>query len=196
MTILMNQLFVLARSKPDSLRHFVEFWAERYTYGDDAPYFTNINGPHTKDTLLALFKWKIGSRFFEAKRPHLEQNFIGRLEDARKLAQAVARCEPREIAKRFLVEFKDGGAIYRIFWLHCWVPRLPIYDQHVHRAMTFIMDNGQTEKLADFDADPQIQRYLGRYLAFFDEFRDMKHRDVDKALWQFGKSLSDGSLPL
>lgn len=129
--------------------------------------------------------------------PDLKRHFIDRLDDARKLVKKLAACEPRELAQHFLKEFKDGGAIYRIFWLHCWRPSLPIYDQHVHRAMTFIKtyDNGKTGELAKFNHDKKVQLYLDRYIAFFDEFRGMDGREVDKALWQFGKSMSDDSLP-
>ena len=44
--------------------------------------------------------------------------------------------------KVFLRDFlsRPGGAIWRIFWLHCHYPnKFPIYDQHVHRAMACII---------------------------------------------------------
>jgi hypothetical protein len=61
--------------------------------------------------------------------------------------------------------------------------------------MTFIKDNGKTEELAKLSHDKKVQRYLDRYIAFFDEFRGMDGREVDKALWQFGKWMLDDSLP-
>ena len=36
---------------------------------------------------------------------------------------------------------RPGGAIWRIFWLHVQhTQHFPIYDQHVHRAMAFLVE--------------------------------------------------------
>ena len=190
MTIQMSQLFIYTPSPPTSLRHFVEFWAERYRWQNMDLYTHNIAGPHTPDGLANLFKWKIGNKLFANKLPLLKRCFIDRRAEAEKLLRELVACEHREIARRFLNHFKDGGAIWRIFWLHCWNTRFPIYDQHVHRAMTFIKDNGQTEELGKFNNAKKVQLYLDHFLPFFDEFQGMDGRTVDMALWQFGKTLS------
>jgi hypothetical protein len=103
--------------------------------------------------------------------------------------------ESRAVAECFLDHFKQGGAVYRIFWLHCWDTRCPIYDQHVHRAMTFIRANKQVAETSRFTEAARIQCYLNEYLPFVEGFRGIDSRAVDKALWRFGKSLKDGSLP-
>ena len=195
MAIQMNHLWVYARSTPDSLHDFIEFWAKRYYYPYEHLYTQNIGGPHTPEGLSDLFKWKIGTQYFASKLPRLKENFIDRHAEAEKLSKEIANREPRENARCFLEHFREGGAIHRIFWLHCWNTRHPIYDQHVHRAMAFIQGNGEREELPKFKPDEQIELYLDRYLSFFDEFRGLDGREVDKALWQFGKSLKDGSLP-
>jgi hypothetical protein len=137
-----------------------------------------------------LFKWKIGSKLFASKRPLLKECFIDRRAEAERVVKQLASCEPREIARRF----KDGGAIYRIFWLHCWDTRFPTYDQHVHRAMTFITGNGQTEELGRYSHKKKVQLYLDRYLSF-----SMSSAGWIAARWirhsGFGKSLPDRSLP-
>jgi hypothetical protein len=61
--------------------------------------------------------------------------------------------------------------------------------------MTFIKDNGQPEELGKYSRKKKIQLYLDRYLPFFEEFRGLDRRTVDQALWRFGKSLRDRSLP-
>jgi hypothetical protein len=66
---------------------------------------------------------------------------------------------------------------------------------HVHRAMTFIKDKGKKEEIVNFSPEKKIALYLDHYLPFFAEFDGMDGREVDKALWQFGKSLKDQSLP-
>jgi hypothetical protein len=129
----LNQLFILKPSPPDSVSAFVEFWAERYHYPGEQLYTRNIDGPHTPKGLRDLFKWKIGTRFFAAKlkRQSVEQNFISRLDEAQRLLRSLVSRELRGVAEGFLEHFNDGGAIWRIFWLHCWDTRFPIYDQHV-----------------------------------------------------------------
>jgi hypothetical protein len=195
MTIRMSQLFVYTQSPPTSLRHFVKFWAERYFYGDEDLYTQNINGPHTAEGLADLFKWKIGNKLFSSSLALVKRSFIDRSAEAEELVRKLAASESREIARRFLDDFKVGGAIWRIFWLHCWDTRFPIYDQHVHRAMMFIKNKGQLEELGKFKNEKKIQLYIECYLPFFKEFEGMDGREIDKALWQFGKSLKDQSLP-
>jgi hypothetical protein len=195
MTIGTHQLFIYAPSPPTSLGHFVEFWASRYRWPNDDLYTQNIAGLRTAEALGQLFKWKIGNKLFASKLPLVEKCFINRSAEAEALVQQLAPCPPREAARSFLDQFKDGGAIYRIFWLHCWDARFPIYDQHVHRAMTFIRDAGRNEELGKFSHEKKVQLYLDRYLSFFDEFCGLDRRRVDQALWRFGKSLQDGSLP-
>src|SRR5437868_3388832 len=116
MSIRMRQLFIYTPSAPSSLRHFIEFWAERYYYRDEALYSNNINGPHTPGSLGSLFLWKIGNKLFTSKLPLLNRCFIERRVEAKKLIRGLAAHEPREIARRFLDHFNDGGAIWRIFW--------------------------------------------------------------------------------
>ncbi len=194
MSIKLDQLFVYTQSTPNSLNHFVEFWAERYYDPYELLYTKNIRGPHTPEGLLELFKWKIGNKLFASKRELLERSFISRRDEAQRLLRDLSKHEFRAIASGFLDHFQDGGPIWRIFWLHCWDARFPIYDQHVHRAMVYIEEKG-LEELSRHSPEKRIQLYLDRYLPFFQHFRGMDGRNVDQALWRFGKSLKDLSLP-
>src|SRR5262249_331470 len=145
MTIKMDQLFIYTPTPPRSLRQFVEFWAARYSWQNEELYTGNITGPHTAKRLEELFRWKIDKRWFASTLPHLQQCFINHRAKAGRLVKELARCESCKAARRFLDQFREGGTIWRIFWLHCWDTRFPIYDQHVHRAMTFILDGGRME---------------------------------------------------
>jgi hypothetical protein len=178
---------------PASPREFVEFWAQRYYDSHEDLYTTNINRPPTEETLTALFKWKIGAWLFaRALERTVKPRFLSRIEEARAL--------PHD-AGAFLKTFADGGAIYRIFWLHCWHPRrFPIYDQHVHRAMVFIQD-GRVEELGEYSDEAKIAKYLEWYIPFFEQFRDadisfnleadgVPGRKVDRALMAFGQAFA------
>lgn len=194
MEVLEHQ-FVLAR-RPASPREFIEFWAATYHDQNEGLYTQNINGPHTVESLLKLFHWKMGNVFFNTGqlRRSVNTNFVSRIESARELAPDIP-------AKEFLGRFPDGGPIHRIFWLHCWHPdRFPIYDQHVRRAMIFIRE-GRIESRYQ-EAQKAINSYLEQYLPFYKPFAEasaslpfdrqvdgVSGRKADRALWEFGKFL-------
>jgi hypothetical protein len=181
---------------PASPLEFTEFWALRYADPNERLYTANINCPHhTTETLSALFKWKIGAWLFprtldRTLRPH----FLSRIEEARALPPYIS-------APDFLHIFRDGGPIYRIFWLHCWHPRrFPIYDQHVHRAMVFIQ-HGRVEELGEYSDEAKVAKYRECYIRFFETFRDVgipfdlesdgvPSRKVDRALMAFGQAVA------
>jgi hypothetical protein len=180
---------------PASPLEFVEFWSLRYFDAHEHLYTANIEThPRTVETLTELFKWKIGSRFFghHLKRT-VKPHFLSRIEEARALPPDIS-------AQDFLNIFRDGGAIYRIFWLHCWHPRqFPIYDQHVHRAMVFIQ-HGRVDELGEYSDEAKIANYLDCYIPFFDSFRNIEvpfdlradgvpSRKVDRALLEFGQAI-------
>lgn len=98
-------------------------------------------------------------------------------------------------ARGFLNHFGNGGAIWRIFWLHCHRPdEFPIYDQHVHRAMVYVQ-TGETEEIPNYD--PRIiDAYINRYLPFHVQFEAIDRRSVDKALWAFGKFINENNFPV
>lgn len=81
------------------------------------------------------------------------------------------------------------GTIWRIFWLHCLDQATPIYDQHIHRAMTFI-EQGKLEELDQFSDPEKVVLYLKHYRPFLARlFTGIDVIKTDKALWTFGKTL-------
>jgi hypothetical protein len=136
-----------------SIEEFVSFWSQQYPtdhFPDDI-YAANIVGHVTCDKILNLFEWKNGRPLSEAKRRSVHENFVDRLEEVDQLL-------PDWTAGQFLDRFSRGGAIWRVFWLNCVRQEFPIYDQHVHRAMKFIL-TGKPEKLPAGD-DQRIDKYL------------------------------------
>jgi hypothetical protein len=189
MAIALKHLFVCDPRPPDSLQHFVNSWADQYYYPNSEVYERHVKGPHTAESLRKLFAWKIGARLASTHLPRIEEQFINRLPEASRSREKLAGCDSHA-AKDFLTEFNEGGAVYRIFWLHCWQPGFPIFDQHVYRAMTRIRDGEARELGKIYGENNQVECYLTTYLPFFAEFNAIgDDRQVDKALWQFGKSL-------
>jgi hypothetical protein len=169
-------------------QQFVEFWSLRYPDKHEHLYLSNVGKELTEQRILNLYQWKNGTPLSAGKLTSVQDNFVKRSVE---LAQL-----PTDInANDFLAHFKSGGAIWRIFWLHCWQPnRFPIYDQHVHRAMTFI-SNGVSEEIPPYDPR-KIEAYVDVYLPFHAQFFGIDERAVDKALWAFGKFINEVKFPL
>mgnify|MGYP005810031913 CR=1 FL=1 len=168
-------------------KEFIEFWAAQYTGYDDNFYDANVGQELTETRILEWFTWKNGTPLSELKRNSVLRNFVARRGELNHIPLDAT-------ASDFLSRFDEGGAIWRIFWLHCWQPaRFPIYDQHVHRAMGFIQA-GVLEEIPGTDSQ-KIREYLDRYMAFHAEFNGIGYRLVDKALWAFGKFLSGNNFP-
>jgi hypothetical protein len=166
---------------------FVEFWRFRYAYGAENLYAENIGEELTEERIWSLFRWKNGTPLSDAKWTTVRNNFVNRRHE-------LAQIQPNITATDFLNHFHGGGAIWRIFWLHCWRPeRFPIYDRHVHRAMEFI-ERDVVEEIPKHHPTV-IRSYVERYLPFHARFNGMDSRDVDKALWAYGKFLKESNFP-
>ena len=175
---------LIYRSESVEIKEFVSFWASQYDsrrYPDDV-YFKYI-GKRTPEAISALFEWKNGGPLPAKKKRSVKENYIDRLDEIKRLPADVS---PQE----FLDRFSKGGAIWRIFWLHCCRPAFPMYDQHVHRAMSFIT-GGQSSELKGRSEADIIALYLDSYVAFYQQFEGLElgSRQVDRALSSFGKFL-------
>ncbi len=165
---------------------FVDFWEQGYYDPNESLYTNNINAPRTPEVVETLFRWKV-DRLFNKNLTRIHKNFISRLNE-------VATLPLETTPEDFLSRFSNGGAIWRIFWLHCWSQRFPLYDQNVHRAMTFIED-GSEEELEGYADKEKIEFYLKRYLPFVQQFNGIDGRRVDRALFAFGKFLKEWHPP-
>lgn len=174
--------FPVLEARTESESAFVDFWSSVYSYpslDDQHPL-----RPLTADMVRSLFKWKNGSVLSAAKQASVERNFVARLDEINRMTIDTP-------ASEFLARFASGGAIWRIFMLHCWQPtRFPIYDQHVHRAMCHILGQ-EVQELTSFRDDGKVGNYVSRYMPFFARFADPDRSRIDRALWQFGKTMKN-----
>lgn len=165
---------------------FVDFWSSQYDARSDVLYEQNITKPLTAQKIRQLFVWKNGSTLSTRKAASVEKNYVEK-------AGLLAKLSSNTTTAEFLATFLHGGAIWRIFWMHCWQPeRFPIYDMHVHRAMEFIETAGISEIPRD-DAR-KLDAYINRYLPFHAKFK-CGQRATDRALWAYGKYLKGYRLP-
>ena len=173
-------MFTTYAAKSSDRAGFVKFWAGEYDDPKEPLYTNNIGQTFTALRVRQLFEWKNGSTLSAAKLRSVKQNFVARIPNVRNLPAHTD-------ARSFLKMFPKGGAIWRIFWLHCWQPnKFPIYDQHVHRAMAFIEEQ-RLEELPGQKDPYKVEQYLERYILFHRQFQGMDQREVDKALWCYGR---------
>lgn len=158
---------------------FVEFWSSRYPTKNEPVYQANIGKPLTEQRLLALFEWKNNGPISKQKLASIRRNYI----DAKPLPPAAGDMNSIENFIR-----QPGGAIWRIFWLHCHAPNTyPIFDQHVYRAMRR-MQVGRPEEIPRSNAE-KAKAYVELYLPFYSTFKSPNKKKIDEALWTYGKYL-------
>ena len=110
-----------------SVSEFITFWSKQYSYKLEDLYNDNIGKELTEERIWALFQWKNGGPLSKKKFASVKQNYIDNDIE-------IPQFPDKTILTTYLNQ--SGGAIWRIFWLHCNYPKkYPIYDQHVHRAM-------------------------------------------------------------
>lgn len=177
--------FHVLRYEPTDAASFVEFWNAQYQYKKEHLYDDNIGKPITPESLAALFEWKNGSVLSAKKQKSIQQYLLP--------SERIAEDADTETLRRFLC--RQGGAIWRIFWLHLQHPlRFPIYDQHVHRAMASLL-GWPDLKIAGRDAR-KVDAYLDQYLPFVASLGPIPIRTLDRALWAYGRFLSLKYQPL
>lgn len=181
----MLPIYVAKQATP---AEFVAFWAPYYSYKKEHLYTNNIGQPFTAERIHELYEWKNGSRLAAPKRRSVEQNYISRISD-------IANLAPSTSAEEFLRKFPSGGAIWRIFWLHCWRPEcFPIMTSMCIERWSTLSNNASKRSLTT-DANKE-QSYIERYLPFHMRFKSINAHSVDRALWFYGKFVKAIKFPL
>ena len=162
-------------------KRFVEFWAARYPTMNDSAYLSNIGEALTKKRVIELFEWKNGGPIAQHKLESIQRNYI----DA-------SPFPPDPEDPRGILAFiqQPGGAIWRIFWLHCYDHlRYPIFDQHVYRSMCRLKDGHAAEIPTTNVA--KAKAYVDQYLPFHATLMYPDAKKIDEALWSYGKYLKE-----
>lgn len=173
--------YVLAKTKSE----FVVFWSKQYFYEREYLYDENIGKTSLdKGSVWKLFRWKNGTEeIAQMKKQSIKDTYLPQLKKLPSLKSL-------KDGDNYLVTL-HGGPIWDIFWLHCINPELfPIFDQHTYRSMAKISGLPLTEIPK---ARPQIIRsYFDKYIPFTKQFTKVTRRDLDKALFAYGRFLKRG----
>lgn len=163
---------------------FVSFWSMQYRYELEHLYDNNIGKPLTEARVWDLYKWKNGTwKIANNKQQSIRTVYLPELTNIPKLANI-------QDGKEYLAKL-TGGAIWDIFWLHCVNPDLfPIFDQHTYRSMSKIEALSQT-KISAY-RPKKIYAYFEQYIPFTKKFMSVSSRELDKALFAYGRFLKKG----
>lgn len=174
-------MFIIKKIEFVNDNEFIEFWAEQYSYPNMSFYTENIGKELTEKRVYELFAWKNGRNLSKKKRDSIALNYLSESD-----------IPDEKATNEELIEYlnRDGGAIWRIFWLHCNFPEAyPIFDQHVYRAMAYIKSKKEIEIPA---YNPKkVDIYVDEYISFYENFEGKEKKVVDEALWSFGKFLAN-----
>jgi hypothetical protein len=164
---------------PADAENFIESWQRLYSGYDEKFYADNIGKELDSARINAWFVWKNGTPLSRIKSASIERYLSPE--------ERISEDADLEQVRQFLG--RPGGAIWRIFWTHLqWPKRFPIYDMHVHRAMAFLV--GSEPKEIPTQNPRKVCCYLQQYLPFVERFKMCKPRNVDRALWTFGRFLA------
>jgi hypothetical protein len=164
-------------------KEFIEYWSNLYASYDDNEYYKNMKKPLTKEKIDKLFMWKNGRNISNLKMISIKLNYHPLIEKYK---------SNNAVSQKDLINAKNGGAIWNIFMFHILdSEQFPIFDQHVYRAMNYIIE-GNIKELA-LKREDIIKTYLEEYLPFFNTFMGIEKRKIDKALWEYGKFLKENS---
>lgn len=162
---------------------FVSFWRDQYEYPNMHWYTDNINLPDLNyRNLYDLFCWKNGMNL-STKKQGTFHKISAHLDVINQLR--------REFDESlFTSKFNWLTPVWKIFLRHVIQPNeAPIFDQHVYRAYRYIHKQEKEETAAK-----RIEAlYLCEYVPFFwtmEEACTYSSKEVDDALWSFGKFLS------
>jgi hypothetical protein len=178
----MNLKLEIVKYVSVSETEFVEFWKKLYSYELEHLYDENIEkNPLDEEAVWALFKWKNWTEeIARMKKQSITNTYLSQL-------KKIPSLKSLEDGKNYLATL-GGGPIWNIFWLHCVNPVLfPIFDQHTYRSMTKILDM----KVKEIPSKrPEIIRsYFDEYIPFTKCFIGVSKRDLDKALFAYGRLL-------
>lgn len=165
---------------------FFNFWKNQYSYFNEELYDENIGKTLDEAKILSLYKWKNGNTEISQKKlQSIERIYFAELNNPNNINFL-------EGGREYL-EKLEGGAIWDIFWLHCLNQCLfPIFDQHTYRSMTQIK-NGSFSEIPN-NRTKKLQIYFDEYIPFIRGFDSLSlsPRDIDKALFAYGRFLKKG----
>ncbi|WP_435415088.1 hypothetical protein [Polaribacter aestuariivivens] len=182
-------LFPLLHSQANiSLCTFINFWSKLYTFSNEAIYTESINKEtFTKTDIQNLYKWKNGMKLSVLKQKSLDTKIKAKLS----IINVFKKNDGIDL-ESFKNEFKNLTAVWKIFLLHIIKPdKYPIYDQHIHRAFLFILNEDWSNiSNTSISNKAKEQFYFERYVPFIEAQNIKDLKKLDEAFFAFGQFLN------
>ena len=182
------QPFIINTKPVSDSNTFVTFWKQFYDESYERKKYDQVVNKRSWEVsdIHQLFEWKnnMGEKLGRTKEIFVKK-VVDNLSTANSLRVSYNH-------NTFIDTFGKLGPIWGITFLHAIQPmQFPIYDQHAHRAFSYISNSAD-------DIIPRRNRvytvYFNEYVPFFNKFlhstNNFHPKDVDCALWAFGKFLS------
>jgi hypothetical protein len=180
------KLFVtLSTNYNASYDEFVGFWKSQYKFPDMNLYTENIGVAELDNrNLYDLFSWKNGMNLSGKKQISVNKLF-------QKL-DVINQLRSRFDEDLFEQNFRNVTPIWKIFLRHILCPEdHPIFDKHVYRAFRYLQHQDIDELPANkFKEELYFQEYIPFYLDMREHCKQYSSKEIDEALWAFGKFLS------
>lgn len=190
----MINLPILQQHTTDNISSFNKYWKDYYDESYQRDYFEIIEKVVWDESdIEKLFKWKNNMGKEEKKLGKTKRTYVAR---ASSHLDWINKNKDNVSIKDFIKEFKNLGPVWSITLLHAMSPlQFPIYDQHVHRAYCYFTNL----PFITLKREDVYHLYQEQYLPFFREFTNTldktvaELKEVDNALWAFGKFLKQYS---
>jgi hypothetical protein len=178
--------------KSTSVLDFVTYWINKFDSGryNERIYSQHItNLPLTEKDIWELYFWKNGTgrKLSKGKTSSIKNKILPFLTEINQYKKQ--KCTDFDLLHK---QFMHISAIWQIFLMHIINPeRFPIFDQHVYRAMYYCI-NESIREIPNYDEGKLIY-YKDVYIDFYHGLKrkGIDGRELDQALWSFGKFLKN-----
>jgi hypothetical protein len=180
-------LVALTPNYNPSVDEFIEYWKSQYNYPRMELYNNNIILQQLDlPNLRELYEWKNGMKLSSAKSRSLT-----------KIAAELPLINHYKMKGIDQVEFNKRfdwmSTVWKVYLMHIISPtEYPIFDQHVYRAFCYLQKQVKEDSLGTNKQKETI--YYEHYIHFYGDFKDasekFNEKEIDSALWAFGKFLS------
>jgi len=178
---------ILKSQQLTSYSEFIQFWSTYYDYTLEELYNTRIGlQQFTQTDIEKLFEWKNGMELSERKKKSLKDNVLDKLD----LINTYKQQEKFNLDE-FKKVFKSMSAVWKIYLLHLIKPDYyPIYDQHIHRAYLYIHHQDYSQLKNTISNKAKENFYFTYYLNFVHSIDGCSLKQIDEALFSFGRFLN------
>jgi hypothetical protein len=180
-----------------SLSEFSAYWSQFYRASpSDDVYFSNIKfdfgQKYTSSNLRELMRWKAGSQNKKSGEAFANKIDLSQLNGFRESINShTSQIQYELFFNRNLKNLTRSpeSFVWPRFVLHIASPRkIPIFDRHAWRSFRFLNGEMNSDNLISSASGGDFWPFV-HWVWELEKYVDFSARDLDRALWGFGKEL-------